>query len=157
MKKSIFLILVLVLTWCTAAWALETNLIQVRNDILKNAQEMKGYFTTSRDPLLLNSIWDSSVMAVSQLDAYFSMLGIVNTIKNEELTVDTVKYLLNWLKQIQEATDLNIKGLEAIKTTVDARSKVFVLKLKDIFNKLKENLAVENSNVTKLQESLVKQ
>ncbi len=157
MKKSIFLILVLVLTWCSAAPALETNLISVRNDILKNAQEMKGYFTTSRDPLLLNSIWDSSVMAVSQLDAYFSMLGIVNTIKNEELTVETVKYLLNWLKQIQETTDLNIQGLEAIKTTADARSKVFVLKLKDIFNKLKENLARENQNLMKLQESLVKQ
>jgi len=157
MKKSILLILVLVLTWCTAAWALETNLISVRNDILKNAQEMKGYFTTSRDPLLLNSIWDSSVMAVSQLDAYFSMLGIVNTIKNEELTADGVKYLLNWLKQIQETTDMNIRGLEAIKTTTDARSKVFVLKLKDIFNGLKNKLDVEYVNMTKLQATLVKQ
>jgi hypothetical protein len=156
MKKTIFLILALVLAWCGAAQALETTLIETRNDILKNAQEMKGYFTTSRDPLLLNSMWDSSVMSVSQLDAYFSMLGIFNTIKNENLTADSVKYLLNWIKQVQETTDLNIKGLEAIKTTTDARSKVFALKLKDIFNNLKSKLAVENANVIKLQDSLVK-
>jgi hypothetical protein len=156
MKKSIFLILVLILAWCGMAQALETTLVDVRNDILKNAQEMKGYFTTSRDPLLLNSMWDSSVMAVSQLDAYFSMLGIFNTIKNENLTEDSVKYLLKWLKQVQETTELNIKGLEAIKTTTDARSKVFALKLKDIFNNLKSKLAQENQNVAKLGESLVK-
>ncbi len=156
MKKTIFLILVLILAWLNPLQALETGLIQERNEILKNAQEIKGYFTTSRDPLLLNSMWDSSVMAVSQLDAYFSMLGIFNTIKTEEASADAVRYISNWLKNIEETNDLNIKGLEEIKTTVDARSKVFVLKLKEIYNSLKIKLAQEIQAVTRLQESLAK-
>jgi uncharacterized pyridoxal phosphate-containing UPF0001 family protein len=99
-------------------------------------------------------MWDSSVMAVSQLDAYFSMLGIFNTIKNENLSEAPVEYLLKWLKQIKDTTELNIKGLEAIKKTADARSKVFAMKLKDLFNKLKTRIDQELQTVGKLKESL---
>jgi len=63
---------------------------------------------------------------------------------------------MNWLKQIKETTELNIRGLEAIKATADARSKVFALKLRDIFDNLKSRVDQETQTVTKLQESLIK-
>ena len=128
----------------------------MRGEILKNAQEMKKYSSTSRDPVLLNSMWDSSVMAISQLDAYFSMLGIFNTIKKENLEKTTVSYLINWLNQTEKTTELNIKSLEAIKSTTDARSKVFALKLKTIFSDLKARIAQELQTVTQLAESTQK-
>jgi len=131
-------------------------LVDVRGEILKNAQEMKKYSSTSRDPVLLNSMWDSSVMAISQLDAYFSMLGIFNTIKKENLEKPTVSYLINWLNQTEKTTELNIKSLEAIKSTTDARSKVFALKLKTIFSDLKARIAQELQTVTQLTESTQK-
>ena len=156
MKKIIFLALSLVLVWSFTAQSLETTLIDVRNEILKNAQEMKTYFTASRDPILLNSMWDSSIMAVSQLDAYFSMLGIFNTIKKENLDDPAFSYLIKWLNQLKDTTELNIKSLEAIKSTSDARSKVFALKLKDSFNDLKKRITKELQTVTQFQEATKK-
>lgn len=156
MKKIIFLALSLVFAWSFTARALETTLVDVRGEILKNAQEMKKYSSTSRDPVLLNSMWDSSVMAISQLDAYFSMLGIFNTIKKGNLEKTTFSYLMNWLNQLEKTTELNIKSLEAIKSTTDARSKVFALKLKGIFSNLKERIANELQIVTQLAESTQK-
>ncbi|MDP3042457.1 MAG: hypothetical protein Q8N62_07065 [Candidatus Omnitrophota bacterium] len=156
MKKIIFLALSMVLAWSFSVRALETTLVDARGEILKNAQEMKKYSGTSRDPVLLNSMWDSSVMAISQLDAYFSMLGIFNTIKKGNLEKTTVSYLINWLNQMDKTTELNIKSLEAIKSTTDARSKVFALKLKDIFSNLKARIAQELQIVTQLAESTQK-
>ena len=156
MKKIIFFVLSLTLIWSVTAQALDSNLIDTRTEILKAAQEMKTYFATSRDPILINSMWDSSVMAVSQLDAYFSMLGIFNTIKKENLDVAAFSYLINWLNQLKETTDLNIKSLEEIKSTTDARSKAFALKLKDIFANLKARIAKELQSVGQFQDSVKK-
>ena len=152
MKKIFFLALTLLLVWSCSAQALNTTLIDARNEILNNAQELKNYFATTRDPLLLNSMWDSSIMAVSQLDAYFSMLGIFNTIKKENLQDSSINYLVNWLNQLKATTELNIKSLEAIKSTADARSKVFVSKLKNTFNDLKARVDKELLIVQQLQE-----
>ena len=153
MKKTLFIILALLCVWSCSAQALETTLIDVRNEIFKNAQEMKAYFATTRDPILLNSMWDSSVMAISQLDAYFSMLGIFNTIKKENLEDSSINYLVSWLNQLKGTTELNIKSLEGIKSTADARSKVFALKLKNTFNGLKARITKELQTVKQLQET----
>jgi len=156
MKKTIFLVLSLVLIWSVTAQALETSLLDARNEIFKDAQEMKTYFTTSRDPILLNSMWDSAVMTVSQLDAYFSMLGIFNTIKKENLDAAPFKYLVNWLNQLKDVAELNIKSLEAIKKTTDARSKAIALKLRDNFNILKTRITKELETLTQFQEATLK-
>ena len=156
MKKIIFLVLTLVLVWSCFAQALETTLIDVRSEIMKNAQGMQAYFASSRDPVLINSMWDSSIMAVSQLDAYFSMLGIFNTIKKDNLDAVSANYLISWLNQIKATAELNIRTLDSIKSTTDARSKVFAIKLKDIFNNLKTRVIGELQTVTKLQASLKK-
>jgi hypothetical protein len=156
MKKIIFLVLALVLAWSFTAQALETTLVDLRTEILNNAQEIKPYFNSSRDPILLNSLWDSSIMAVSQLDAYFSMLGIFNTIKKENLDNAAFSYIIKWLNQLKDTTELNIKSLDAIKSTSDARSKAFVLKLKVIFNNLKTRITKEIQTVTQFQEATQK-
>ncbi|MDD5129676.1 MAG: hypothetical protein PHS66_01290 [Candidatus Omnitrophica bacterium] len=156
MKKVIILVLSLVLIWSVTAQALESNLIDTRNEILQAAQEMKAYFATSRDPILLNSMWDSSLMAVSQLDAYFSMLGIFNTIKKDNLDAAAFSYLVTWLNQLKETTALNIKSLGEIKSTTDARSKAFVLKLKGIFTNLEARIVKELQSVGQFQDSIKK-
>ncbi len=154
MKKTFFLVLALVLAWNFSAQALETTLIDTRNEILKTSEELKTYFTTTRDPVLLNSLWDSSIMAVSQLDAYFSMLGIFNTIKKENLDQAAFTYLIKWLNQLKDSTASNIKSLSSIKKTTDARSKAYVLKLKDIFSNLESRIDKELQSVTKYSESI---
>jgi hypothetical protein len=157
MRKILFLTLGLVLGLSLAAQALETTLIDSRNEILQNAQEMKTYFTTTRDPVLLNNMWDSSALAVSQLDAYFSMLGIFNTIKKENLDEAAFNYLIKWLNQVKDSTALEIKSLDAVNKTADARSKVLMLKTKGIFNNFIARVTKELQTVSQYQATLKKQ
>ena len=84
------------------------------------------------------------------------MLGIFNTIKKESLDDAAFSYIIKWLNQIKDTTELNIKSLDAIKSTSDARSKVFALKLKGIFNNLKTRITKELQTVTQFQESIQK-
>jgi hypothetical protein len=156
MRRIVFLVLSLVLICNISASAVETSLLDVRTEILKDAQEMKLYFATTRDPILLNSLWDSSIMVVSQLDAYFSMLGIFNTIKKENLENSSFSYLIGWLNQLKDTSDLNIKSLGAVKATTDARSKAFVLKLKDNFSILKERITQDLATVKQFEEAVLK-
>jgi hypothetical protein len=153
MKKIILLILILILAGNLAAYALETTLLDLRNEIFKNAQEIKTSFDISKDPILINSMWDSCVMSVSQLDAYFSMLGIFNTIKKENFNDAQFTYLINWLSQIKKTNELNIKSLDSVTATSEPKSKIFILKLKDSFNKLNDSIAKETRGVLQLQVS----
>jgi hypothetical protein len=113
MKKIILFTLILILAGNLAAYALEATLIDLRNEIFKNAEEIKASFNISKDPILINSMWDSCVMSVSQMDAYFSMLGIFNTIKKENLNDTQFNYLIHWLTQIKKTNELNIKSLDS--------------------------------------------
>jgi hypothetical protein len=156
MRKIIVIVLGLFFAGSIPAQALESKLIDARTQIMQNSQEIKKYFATTRDPVLINSMWDSSVMTVSQLDAYFSMLGIFNTIKNENLSPEAFDYLINWLNRISESADLNAKTLGQIKSTADARSKAMSLKLKSILDNLKTEVAKEQKTVGQLQAAVQK-
>jgi hypothetical protein len=156
MKKIFLLTLGFILVTALAAQALETTLIDTRNEILQNAQEMKNFFTATRDPVLLNNMWDSSVMAVSQLDAYFTMLAIFNTINKDAVSEGAAGYLVKWLKQVKDYSVMEVKSLEAVKKTGDARSKVLMLKTKTIFNNLIARVDKELQTVGQYQEALKK-
>ncbi len=157
MKKVFLLVLGFVLVFALAAQALETTLIDTRNEIFQNAQEMKSYFATTRDPVLLNNMWDSSIMAISQLDAYFTMLAIFNTIKKEETDTVAVGYLVKWLNQVKDSTAMEVKSLDAVTKTSDARSKALMAKSKTLFNNLIARIGKELETVNQYQQTLKKQ
>lgn len=154
MRKIFMLVLGLVLIFNCAAVALESTLMDMRNELFKNAQEIKALFTQTKDPILLTSMWDSCIVAMSQLDAYFSMLGIFNTIKSQNLEDTSFGYLTNWLGQIKKTNQLNITSLDTVKLTSDPKSKLFILKLKASFNKLDNYITKELEGVLQLQKSI---
>lgn len=156
MKKVILSTIALMLAWSLSAHALEATLIDLRNEVFKNAQEIKVAFNISKDPILINSMWDSSIMTVSQLDAYFSMLGIFNTIKKENLNDVQFGYLINWLNQIKKTNELNIESLDTVKATSEPKTKIFILKLRSSFSKLNDYIVRELRGVSRLQESVKK-
>ena len=108
MKKIISLILLLVVFLTFSAYALETTLFEMRNKIFAESKEIKALLTESKDIVLMSSMWDSCVMALTQLDAYFSMVGIFNTIKKGDISEDSVNYLIGWLSQTKKTNELNI-------------------------------------------------
>jgi len=156
MKKIIFIILTFIILSNFSVYALDTTLLDMRNKIFAESKDLKLLLANSKDVVLVNSMWDSCIMLVSQLDAYFSMLGIFNTIKKEDLKQDTIDYLTGWLDGIKKTNELNIKSLDAVSATMEPKTKTHILKLKDYFGKLNNQINIELDKISLFKKSLKK-
>lgn len=156
MKRMLFMILALVVFLNLNAYALETNLFDIRNKLFEESKKIKLLVGTSQDLVLINSMWDSCIMAMSQLDAYFSMLGVFNTIKKENLTDVAVDYLANWLTEVKRTNELNIKSLDGVTVTMDPNTKPRMEKLKGYFMELNSQISSELNKISSIKQSLQK-
>jgi len=136
MKKTGICFLLLVFAATSAAYPLESKLFNMRNKIFEGSQEVKSLLANSRDAAVLTSMFDSCIIAVSQIDAYFGMLGIFETIQKEHLTRTAVDFLENWLNQIKKTNDLNISFLKGINFPVEDSTREQAQKLTGYFGDL---------------------
>jgi len=139
---------ILIILFSLNAYALDTTLLDMRNKIFKESKEIKALLTRSKDVFLINSMWDSCVLTMAQLDAYFSMLGIFNTIRNDCLSPTAVDYLSDWLKEIKQSNDLNVKSLNSFMMTIEPETKGYVDALKDYYNDLNARIDKELNKLT---------
>jgi hypothetical protein len=153
---AIVIILALCLAFGSSAVAAPT-LLDMHNKILEESVAIKSLLSTSKDVYLINNMWDSCVLLISQLDAYFSMLGIFNTIKRENQSQTAVDYLIKWLEEIRRSNELNIKSLNTISDTIDPATKVHLENLKGYFADFNTNLNTELSKLTQLRKSIRRQ
>ncbi len=156
MKKIILFVLIPVLALNYAIAASGPTIMDMRNEIFSNSQEIKSHLKDSKDPILLNSMWDSSIMAVSQLDAYFYIVGIFNTIKEKDLSDASFNYLVDWLNQMKNTNELNIKSLNTAESTSAPETKIYILKLKSNFDELNRRIVKELQRVLQFQVSTAK-
>lgn len=154
MKKIVFIILTFVIFLSFNAYALNSTLINMRTKIFEESKDLKSVLTDSKDVVLVNSMWDSCIIAISQLDAYFNMLGIFNTIKKVNLKEDAINYLSGWLEGIKKTNKLNIKSLDAMTLSLQPKTKAHIVKLKDYFDKLNDQIDVELDKISILRKSL---
>ena len=154
MKKIIFLTLTFIIFLSFSVYALDTTLLDMRNKIFEESKDLKSLLESSKDVILVSSMWDSCIIAMSQSDAYFNMLGIFNTIKKEDLKEDAVNYLTSWLDGIKKVNELNIKSLDAVTLTLEPKTKTHILKLKDYFGKLNNQIDAELAKISLLKKSL---
>jgi hypothetical protein len=152
MKKLVSAVVVLVLFLSGLAFCLETSLLDTRNKIFQEAQEIKSLFEKSKDVILINSLWDSCIMLVNQLDAYFYMVGIFNDIKKNDVTDSSVDYLMRWLDTIKKTNDLNIKSLASVDVKkLENKSRVYVERLKGKFSELNQVIDVDLKKISALK------
>lgn len=156
MRRIPFLVLALVVILNFSAYCLDTNLFDIRNKIFEESKKIKLLVGTSQDLVLINSMWDSSIMCISQLDAYFSMLGVFNTIKKENLTEIAVDYLTSWLTEIKRTNELNIKSLDGVTVTMDPNTKPRMEKLKGYFKESNNQINSELNKISTIKKSLQK-
>lgn len=156
MKKIIFCAFILIIFLQLNAYSLDTGLLDIRNKIFDESKVIKPLIATSTDSVLLSSMWDSCLIIIANIDAYFFMLGIFYAVKNEDLTEETVNYLITWLKRIKKTNNMNIKGLDDIAEITDDRIKVHIRILKTYFEKLDNLLDAEISKVDTIRKSLKK-
>jgi len=154
-KKVLFAIAsVIVMLSGLRAYALGNELLDIRGSFFQEYKALKPLLTESKDVILLSSMQDSCIVTMTQLDAYFSMIGIYNAIKKEDLSEQPLNFLISWLSMMKNTTDLNTKSLIATPRTIAPRTKIHKDKLLNYFGDLNVRLANELNKLSLLKEAL---
>lgn len=135
-------------------YAQDSELMNIRNKILVESQELKTVLSNTKDIILVSSMWDSCVLTVTQLDAYFHQLGIFETIKKEDVTTTAIDYLERWLKSIKNTNDLNIKSLSSVTQDIEPKTKLHLERLGGYFFDLNTKIDQELSKLAALKQTL---
>ncbi|MCX5703350.1 MAG: hypothetical protein NT066_02495 [Candidatus Omnitrophica bacterium] len=154
MKKPIMLILVLSFLINVNSYASKSPLLDMRSRFLEDSNSIKLLLKNSKDVILLSTLWDSCFMTMTQLDAYFSMVGIFESVKKGNITDATVGYLLSWLEDIKKTSVMNISSLNSAAGVVEAATKIVVEGMKGNFSDLNKVVDVEINKLLKLREGL---
>lgn len=155
MKKLVMLMILSVVVFSVfSAYALDTGLFDVYNEILEESKRIKTLLETSQDIILVNSMWDSCIMTMTELEAYFNLLRIFNKIKQENLDEETVGYLGDWLNKTKKTNELNIKSLNAISRPLDPNTEVHIAALKVYLKKLNKQIDAELEKISTIKNSL---
>ena len=155
MKRAVvFTLLLLFLCFTSKAYALDFKVFEMRNKIFEESKELRTLLPNSRDAILTSSMFDSCIIIMSQLDAYFSMLGIFDSISKEDLNDKPLDLLENWIKEIKNTSETNINSLNNVSETLDAKTKIHLDKLKGYFSELSKRLDPELSKVSVIRKSL---
>lgn len=154
MKKAIFILLALGLLFSSYVYALDNSFVNIRSKIFEEAKEIKALLTTSKDAILLSSMWDSCLMTIRELDAYFHMLGIFNTIKEQDLSEDAVIFLSRWLSEIKAGSELNIRILTESAYPTESQVAIHIARLKNYFGELNKKIDSELNKISLLREAI---
>jgi hypothetical protein len=155
MRRIIYFILVLAIVGNMNAYALDnTLLLDLRNKIFDESKEIKPLLADSRNIVLLNNMWDACIIAVSQLDAYFFMIGIFDEVTKDKWNEEAVNYLELWLVKIKNTDELNIKILGSLPPGLEAITQVHGEKLKNYFIDLNDAIDDGLKTISKLKEAV---
>ncbi len=154
MKRTLLIVLALVAGLSLSAHAQATGLMDIRNKVLKESQEIKALLANTKDVILVSSMVDSCILTTSQLDAYFSQLGIFNTIKKGDVTPAAINFLEQWLNNIKSTNDLNIKSLNAVTQNIQAKTKLHLERLTGYFTDLNTQIDQELAQLAALKQAL---
>jgi hypothetical protein len=156
MKKLIILTIAAAVLTSGIVFAADNKLTDIRGKILVESQDIRGLLLKTKDVILVNGMWNSCVMSISQLDAYFSQLGIFNTIRKEELTDSAINFLANWLKEIKKTDDLNIESLSSVTQKIEGKTKLHLENLKGDYAQLNSLIDEELVKLDALRKAWVK-
>ena len=154
MKKTLFFSLILSVFLNFNAYALDFRIFDMRNKIFAESKEIKSLLANSRDVVILTNMFDSCILAMTQIDAYYSMLGIFNQIKREHLTDATLDSLVNWLNETKRTNEVNIRLLSAATQTNESYTPAHIERLKAYFGQLNNYINVELGKFSLLKRSL---
>ena len=156
MKRTILLAVALFLFLNLNAAAFDTSLLEMRDNFFSEARLLKAQLANSKDAVLVVSMWDSSIMATSQLNAYFHMVGIFDGIKDKDLTQDSINFLVSWLNEIKRTSDQQIKSLDTISTPIEPSTQVHVVRLRQYFSDVNDRIDNELNRIDALSKKVSK-
>ena len=154
MRKIISVVLVLAVFLSSSLYAAEVpTLLGFRSKFFDESRAIKLMLPNSKkDMVFMNSMWDSCIATLMQLDAYFSMAGIFNTIRKEDLTEGAVGYIADWLNAIKNTNEMNIKNLNAFSSrSTEASTKPHLKTMINYYTALNERIDIELAGVSALK------
>lgn len=153
--KRIILIILMLNILCFNCYAVDFAIFNLRNQIFSESKEIKSLISDSENPIVISSIWDTCTLIISEIDAYFSMLAIFNSVKKEVQTRAGTDYLLDWLRGVKKTNELNIRNIDNIElNTISVAERKLIDKIKDLFVQLQTVISEEISKVTIVKKSL---
>ena len=154
MKKIAFIVLFLLTVLNLNASALDFKIFEMRNKLFETSQEIKKLMPQSNDSVLLISMFDSCILTMTQIDAYYSMLGIFDRVRKEDLNNTTLDFMIGWLTETRKTNEINIKNLSSISSPIEKSTKMYSDKLRSDFNDLNKILDNELNKLSIIKKSL---
>lgn len=154
MKKILFIISLCLSLTSLNAYGLDNSFLDIRGKFFEESKEIKSLLTSSKDAILLSSMWDTCILTISGLDAYFHMLGIFNTIEEKDMSEDAVNYLAKWLTEIKRNNELNINILNSPSYPADPNTKISIERLKTHLDELNKKINRELGKISILNQSI---
>jgi hypothetical protein len=154
MKKIIAFLFLLFTLFNFKAYAIDFQVFDMRNKLFEEAKEIRLLLPKSKDAVFLTAMFDSCIIATSQLDAYFSMLGIFESIKKRDLNDAPIDFIVNWLNEIKKTNEINIKMLTSVTQQIDSATRVHIKKLEAFFKELTGRINAELDKFSSIRASL---
>ncbi|MFC1807260.1 hypothetical protein ACFL0T_02700 [Candidatus Omnitrophota bacterium] len=162
-------LLLLVIFISSSGFAKGPELLALRNKIHQESQIIQPLIANTQDIYILNTLWDACMQTITQLDAYFFMLGIFRENKDErdpsapsgpqdeaslrEKTPRGLNYLIKWTEIMKQTTELNLKSLASFNEPNEAKTKVEIKRLVDHYKKLNELLRTEDKKLRAIRKT----
>lgn len=156
MKRSKFIKWVSILIlggilFSSNGYCLDLKLLDLREKLFAESVKIKESINPkTQDFVLLSGLFDSCILAVTQIDAYFYLLGVFEFIRKEDLNKDCFNFLLSWLNTMKKTNDLNLKNLSTAGPIMEETTKDYILKIKSYFTELDKLLSQERNRINLL-------
>ena len=156
MKKITFIMLVLFSFFAVTgqAVAFESKLLDIHNKILEESKKIKEIFTGTKDVILVSTMWDSCIVTITQLEAYFFMVSIFNSINEKDMGEEPVDHLSNWLNKIKKTNEMNINSLNSVSHPVSPDTELHMAALKVYYKRLNKEIDEELEKLSVLKKVL---
>ena len=137
-----------------AAYCADVRINQLRGRIFDASGQIKSALSGSQDVIIVTVMFDSCMLALSQIDGYYSLLTLLDTIKEKDLTPRSLDTVTSWINEIKRTNNANITSLQAMNQPFDPGTKRYVELLKGIFADLNSGLDVELNKLVVLRKRI---
>ncbi len=147
MKKIILIVMLILAFMCSNVYAASLDIFNTRNKIFDESNKIKTtMFGETKSVLIMMTMWDTCVVAIKQVDAYFYMVRIFETIKPEDVKEIAVVSLVDWLTNMKKTNGINIDSMQQMtsdEALLDAATREHLNNLKAYFKELDNNIDAE--------------
>ena len=155
MKKIFYLITILIILLCSNAYAMDNNqLLDLRNKLFDESKDIKDLLRNSKNVVLLDNFWDACMVTMTQLDAYFFMMGIFDAVSKDKWNEEAVTYLELWLTKIKNTDEINLKSLKSFPANLEAGTLRHAQKMEGYFTDLNDMIDESLNTISKLKASV---